>query len=337
MAIAALYRPLLDVASELGVDPAELLAPLSLTPADLTQPDARLTPDQGRALIRRARKLTGCEEIGLLMAERVRLRDFDLLGYVLRSADSLLAGLEALVRYGRLLGDSAAFGLSRMGDLLWLRLDLAGGAPFEPEGEDAAAASACRLLRELSGERVAPIEVHLTRAKPACAARYRAWFQAPVAFGAERLQLAYAVESLTQAPPQPDPRLASLLSQQAGSLLETLPENNELLDRVRLEIGRSLSAGTLSVFHVARRCGLSERTLRRRLSSAGYSFRDVVEDTRRKRALFMIRTGHEGVAQISQKLGYSDPASFARAFRRWTGVTPQGYRSAQRDESQSTS
>ena len=77
-------------------------------------------------------------------------------------------------------------------------------------------------------------------------------------------------------------------------MLRTLPESNELLDRVRREIGGALAEGTLSVSHIARRCGLSERTLRRRLASEGCSFRDVAEDTRRKRALSMIRAAQEG-------------------------------------------
>jgi AraC-like DNA-binding protein len=320
---------LLDIAGELGLDLDDLLAPLRLTPTYMSQPEARLTPEQGRALVRRVRGLTGRTEIGLLMAERIRVADFDLLGYVMRSAETLLSGLEAIVRYGRLVGDSAAFDLERAGEKVVLRLGLAGGEQFEPEGADGAAGITCRLIAELSGGTVLPLEVHLPRQRPSCAVFYRKWFQAPVLFGADGVQLVYAAQSLALAPPQSDLRLSQLLARQAGSILDTLPPSHGLLDRVRGEIRRSLSDGTLSLRRIARRCGLSERTLRRRLQDEGYRFREVVEDLRREQALFLIRAGNHEVAAIALQLGYRDPTSFARAFRRWTGATPQAYLSRQ--------
>jgi AraC-like DNA-binding protein len=310
---------------EMGFDRDEVLAQLNLTQEQMSQPDARLTHDQGRAFVRRMRQLTGKAELGLLVAERSQLCDLDLLGYMMRCSDSLLSGLDAVVRYGRLLGDTAAFGMERRGAKVTLSLGLSGGHTFEPEAADCLVAIMFLAVRELSGGTALPLEVRLPRQRPRCAQFFRRWFGAPVLFGAACAQLTYAKQSLSSAPAQRDPRLARLLGQQAEAVLDALPETNNLLDRVRSEIARALADGAVSLPRIARGCGLSDRTLRRRVHGSGLRFRELVEEVRREHALTAIE-GADGVTAIALQLGYRDPSSFSRAFRRWTGVTPQSYR-----------
>lgn len=329
MPIASLYRPLLDIAAEMGFDRDQVLAPFNLTQKQMGQPDARLTHDQGRAFVRRMRQLTGKVELGLLVAERFQLADLDLLGYMMRCSESLLSGLDAVVRHGRLLGDTAAFGMQRDGVNVLLSFGLSGGHTFEPEAADYLAAIMFLAVRELSGGTALPLEVRLPRPRPRCAQFFRNWFRAPVHFGVECAQLAYTKHSLSTAPAHSDPRLARLLERNAEAILHSLPPTNNLLDRVRSEIARSLTDNTVTLARVARSCGLSDRTLRRRVQRSGLRFRELVEEVRREHALTMIE-GEAGVTAIALQLGYNDPASFSRAFRRWTGVTPQSYRNRRR-------
>lgn len=77
---------------------------------------------------------------------------------------------------------------------------------------------------------------------------------------------------------------------------------------------------------VCRRLALSARTLQRRLSEESTGFAELLDDVRRERALALLEAPDLTVSQISFLLGYSEPAAFFRAFRRWTGATPQEVR-----------
>jgi AraC-like DNA-binding protein len=82
---------------------------------------------------------------------------------------------------------------------------------------------------------------------------------------------------------------------------------------------RSLPAGRLTADEVARLTGVSRRTLVRRLSEAGASYRELVEAELRGRAERLMRDGDLSQAQIAEQLGYTASSSFSRACRRWFG------------------
>lgn len=74
---------------------------------------------------------------------------------------------------------------------------------------------------------------------------------------------------------------------------------------------------------------MSVRTLNRRLQAAGLTYTGLIEDVRRQRALELLRHTRRPMGQLAGLLGYRDPASFGRAFRRWYGTSPGQYRKQQ--------
>jgi len=87
-----------------------------------------------------------------------------------------------------------------------------------------------------------------------------------------------------------------------------------------------LRAGYPSIEAVARLLGFSPRTFQRLLNEAGVSYSDLVDRCRCKAACESLEQTRKPIHDIAAVLGYSDPSSFARAFRRWTGQTPRAYR-----------
>jgi AraC-like DNA-binding protein len=81
---------------------------------------------------------------------------------------------------------------------------------------------------------------------------------------------------------------------------------------------------------IATRCGISPRTLMRRLSDDGTSWQRLLDDARQKRALWLLQ--HTGVAveEIASRLGYVDTSNFSRTVRRWFGATPRTLREGAR-------
>jgi AraC-like DNA-binding protein len=87
--------------------------------------------------------------------------------------------------------------------------------------------------------------------------------------------------------------------------------------------------GDLSVAAIARALKMSPRTLQRRLGASSTRLSDVVDRARRDRALADLRAGATA-AEITYALGFSETRAFFRAFRRWTGTTPEAWRTRSR-------
>lgn len=84
--------------------------------------------------------------------------------------------------------------------------------------------------------------------------------------------------------------------------------------------------GQVSADQIDRALALSERSLQRQLNEEGVSFNTILEDTRRAMALNYLQNSDMSVQEIALLLGFRDPSSFFRAFRSWTGRTPQAVR-----------
>jgi AraC-like DNA-binding protein len=222
-----------------------------------------------------------------------------------------------------LIGDSADFRLEITDTRVTLTLGLIGGRQLTPEGADFAAAVIFRMLRDLSQGSARPIAVELPRDKPRRASMYQRFFGVPVSFGAPMPKLEYESACMHAPFSQQDRRLVELLSQHAAALVKNIvpPASDAWQERVRAVIADGLVRGDCALDRVAWRCGVGERTLRRRLADAGTSYRALVDDVRKERALEWL-DGPGSVTVVAQRLGFSDATAFARAFRRWTGVPP---------------
>jgi AraC-like DNA-binding protein len=97
-------------------------------------------------------------------------------------------------------------------------------------------------------------------------------------------------------------------------------------DRVRAALIELLPAGRSSVRDVGRSLAMSPRTLQRRLGDEGSSFQTVLTSTRMALARHYLTNETISTVEISFLLGYADSSSFYRAFRDWTGLTPEQMR-----------
>ena len=104
------------------------------------------------------------------------------------------------------------------------------------------------------------------------------------------------------------------------------PKANGFARRVEAQLEPLLDSGVIRVERIARTLGCSRQTLYRRLKAEGLTVAQVLDDLRRRRALDLVRDPAVPVKEIAWRLGFSDPAAFSRAFKRWTGRSPQAFR-----------
>jgi len=120
-------------------------------------------------------------------------------------------------------------------------------------------------------------------------------------------------------------QIATAMCQRA---LDELGFGVGLIDGVcRLIAGED--GGFRTMDEVAQCLGVSGRTLKRRLSALGVSFSDLNERARREQATVLLRSSMS-IADVAERLDYSTPSTFVRAFHRWTGTTPAAYRRRER-------
>jgi AraC-like DNA-binding protein len=125
----------------------------------------------------------------------------------------------------------------------------------------------------------------------------------------------------------PDVTLAGYLDQLAEQVLRSLGERRGTsVEATARAVWARLSSGKPNLRQTAIAMGISGRTLQRRLSEDGTSFELVLDDLRRDQSISLLHDRSLAVDEVAFLLGYSEPSTFYRAFRRWHGVTPGKYR-----------
>jgi AraC-like DNA-binding protein len=127
-----------------------------------------------------------------------------------------------------------------------------------------------------------------------------------------------------------DPVLSGLLQRQADDAIGRLPP----MDGVALEVRRALASrvggGDTRIQAIARMLATSARSLQRRLATAGCSYQQLLDLARRNAAERYLADSALSIGEVAYLLGYSEPAAFNRAFRRWHHETPQAFRQRER-------
>lgn len=122
-----------------------------------------------------------------------------------------------------------------------------------------------------------------------------------------------------------DPDLKNLLEQQAKAMLEILPQQDDLIVRLRAALLKALRKGKATSGFVANELSMSERTLFRKLQGYDFTFKQVLSQTRTELAKEHLKAGKLTLAEIALLLGYSEQSAFNRAFKRDTHLTPREF------------
>lgn len=193
-----------------------------------------------------------------------------------------------------------------------------------PHGTLAVLGNVLLRLRGLLGGPFPLREVWFTHSRPADLDEYERIFAAPVRFDKPCNALICDRAQLDWPLPTRSPKLLELLDRHLADIAG-LPAD-DFLDLVRRDLTEHLHEAALNVAQTAKRLGMSQRTLQRRLQDAGRSFQDLFDDVRRELALRHLAAGNLTICEVASRVGFTDLRAFYRAFKRWTGTAPGQYR-----------
>ena len=280
--------------------------------------DARISPAQFCVAWAELIRLSGDPRVALAIADATPAGAFGIVEYVCRSAPTLGDALTQWVRYLNLLDDAVGVGLVREGERAYLRVVRESEAPA-PASHELCFALVAKQAKQHAVTPFRITAVELVHAGDPAA--YRAWFDAPVTFGAEHTQLVLPATALASPLTSSDPALLQILTRAAEELRARAPAPATFVAQVARVLADSLRSDEASIGQVAKRLGMTERSLQRRLKDEHTSFNAVREDVRKQLARRYL-DDKLAIAEISFLLGFSEPSAFFRAFKRWTGMTP---------------
>jgi len=309
-----------------GAERAALLGAAGLEEALLADPDARMPLLSLYELVEAAARMTGQGCWGLLLARELQVEDLDALGFLLVSSPTLGVSLEQLLHYQRVWNEGERYTLERKQGRVVLGYHPYG--PERPAHHQLAQFSLADMLVN-GGRLVGGLPGPRVRFRGAPAARpeeYSRVLGVEPEFHAPGDELWLPEEVLERPLPGADLGLHRFFSRYAEGLLERLPESPPpLAERVRVLFLELLPRGEAGLEPLARRLGMSARTLQRRLREEGTSLQAELETVRHQQSCVLLEAG-VSIAEVSWLLGYSEPSAFHHAFKRWTGLPPEAWR-----------
>jgi AraC-like DNA-binding protein len=323
-----LLRALVESARGAGVDAGGLLGAIGVPP-DVLDDASGWVPFETMAMAwDLACRRSGDSNFGLHAAENTPPGTYGALEYATMSSTSLVDALRRAVRYYAALGSLGDSAMVQRGGLV--RIGLTPRCEMTPDAARHLVEHFFALLvtrgRLLTGGRLKLLRATFVHAAPASTTEHARIFAAPLEFGATANELVAEIHGLSVPLRSSNPELLEPLERAAAKMLERRAQ--DVVARARAVVPEVLRAGEPGLSGVARRLGVSARTLQRRLGERGTSYADIVDEVRRELAHREVALGTRSFGEIAFLLGFSQASAFDRAFRRWTGSTPSAYRSA---------
>jgi AraC-like DNA-binding protein len=295
--------------------------------SDLEQ---RFSQEQVTSLWIAAVAATGDEGFGLKVARHIRPSTFHVVGYAMANSASLKRAAQRFARSARLVSDSAAVSFTAGADVCVLEADLnIHGRPPIYQTIDTILGGFHLLCEWIRSAPVTPVEVAFKHAAPADAAPYAELFRCPVRFGAAANAIVYRTSDMDQSVPSANEEVAMLLDELTATYLARRFEMR-CSRKVREALIGQFPNGEPSKQETARRVGMTERTLLRRLRDENTTFQEVLDHLREELAYTYLQREDLSMEQIASLLGFSSNSTFSRAFVRWTGERPSNWREGQR-------
>jgi AraC-like DNA-binding protein len=319
-------RVLMGYLEKRGLDTASIRSRAGLDGVDLSQPERRLPASVARRAWTLAAEATGDEALGIRVAEARTPAAGDVLEYAFRASPTLGDALGQVVRYARVMHDRSALRLEPGIQGVRLAGTVTPGHLVSRHQTEFFFATWLRLARDAGVPGLAPLDASFSHPPPARLDEHQAFFRCPVRFDQPVDGLLMSRADLGRPMRGADPALAAILRRPLDELLVSLPATPTVSGRVRGLVEGDLASGSVSIERVAGQLAMSVRSLSRRLTEEGTTFRGLVDSVRHELAVARLRDPEVNLAEIAFLLGYSESSAFHRAFKRRTGVTPLEFR-----------
>lgn len=307
-----------------GLQREALLNSAGVPAALLGKPEKLITEEQLTQLIKTVWRATRDEFMGL-STSRCKNGTFALMtDYCLGSA-TLGAVLRKSARFFTIACDNIDIGLGETNHhkLVFFRLSLE-NASRDPDHmlQEFLLLMWQRFACWLVDQQIPFATTHFNYSPPPHVAEYQAMFPAELKFN-QAVCGFHLHEKYLQLPIiRSEAELAVFLRESPAYILHRPDHDDSLRNRVRTLIAQQSLKDQPSLDEIAQRLHMTPRSIGRKLQEEGTSLRKIKTSLRREYAIKLMSTENLSVADVSERVGFSETASFCRAFKRWTGKSP---------------
>ncbi len=306
-----------------GVDPEPLLTECELAKDAVADIRTTVSSESYHRFVRRALEVTGDPGLGLSMGSRAPENMLQIVGHLMLASNTLREAFNLFRRYSLLFAAGVKWELTERNEQAIFSY-----VPASQLGDttrftnEYVMSTASRIGRHFSVRPEAhAIEVHFQHPPPNYASRYEGVFGCPVRFGQSANEIVFASALLDVAQLHADDTVRAMLGDTAERLLRER-EGATTVDRVRTVLRYRRDLSDVDSTTLAAAVGLTPRALRRRLGAEGASLTALLDEARLRLACEDLKRPDSSIKEISDRLGFSEPSAFHRAFKRWTGQTP---------------
>lgn len=314
--------------ADASVDRKALLRAVGIVPASLDDPATMVPDNEYYAFLERLAVLdANGTTIPLRAGAAMRCDDYGAFGLAWKSAINLRGSYERAQRYARVLTNVSTYEVEASEDGAFVNLHRVGERRLGMRlSNEASIASIVSLSRQVSTEVFNPIGVYFRHPAPKSTVDHENYFGCAVAFESKRDALLVSNETLQIPNKLGDESISRFFDTHLEIEISKFEDDSTLERLVRVQVSKSLSEGVPTISALAQHFGMSGRTLQRRLSEQGYSFKTMVDEVRRQLADRLLKQTNYSLTEVAFMTGFSEQSAFNRAFKRWQGQTPRSFR-----------
>ena len=307
-----------------GVDSQRVFRAADVPTSLTNDPLLRLPIDALSRLYKASVEATNNPYFGLTVARFVHISNLHALGHALAASDTLFDFCLRVERYFRMVSEAAICTLTETDGQV--TLSFAHVTQLSGETEDAFAGFLVIAMRQLSEAGLNPLRVEFRHAELRGGPEpYEALFRSPVLFGQGASRLIFAKADLLRPLAGSCPELAQMNDNIAMKYIARL-DKDDVVSRVKQKVVELLPNGECTREIVAKAMNMSPTTLQFKLAKRETTFHDLMDGARKELACSYVQQSALSVTEIAFFLGFNDTSNFARAFKRWTGLSPTDFR-----------
>lgn len=315
-----------DVVRGLGADPRRILEQYEIDVRALRDPDFYIDTKSLIDVLEHCSRSFNDPLFGLHLARHQDPEVFGSVAALCRSASTFREAIESFIDYIPVVhSPQAVLELAEGRETSELRWHVQSDLGTNNQANYKATLLILKLLGQVGGAKFRPSYVHLTaHVRPQDVPELSNQFGCTFRGRADSNVIAFPTALLNQAVGSSNRLLFRLLGGYLGRVRAA--SRTTIVERVEDYVRGALSSGTCSIEHCAQKMGTSVRTLQANLSENSLRFSDILEKQRIELAKVHLERGELSLDDVADMLGYSEQSSFGRAFKRWTGSTPQRFR-----------
>lgn len=317
---------LIQSARELGFPVNELIALLPDGTCEDANEETRYPADKVPLIWQWLEQQSSESNVGFRLARQLRLKSQTMLAFLMMSSETLGAGLDKVIKFQHLISEAIKCSIEVQDNDCSFVFQSNSDPDFEIRQQNEYAALLFHhWLSDLLGKSWRLKRIDFAHPKPCDVSEHKKLFQCELLFSASVNRFIFE-ESLLKLPiPYANERMNRLHEQHAEQL-ELQIKKRKLVNQVISLISENLMTGDIHINEVAKKCQLSERQLKSQLEHEGTSFTELLDNTRKERAVMLLTSTDKNISDIADACGFSEPSTFNRAFKRWFNTPPSKYR-----------